>query len=119
MSAYQRLPTGIDGLDLLLNGGLRYPRDGSLFAVILGGPGSGKTHLALEMAVRTLGRIEGRGGCHVFYSLDQTPAELHAKVREDFDFYGLQGDWKRIVGSLESDDHAAQIHEFKPAAPAS
>jgi len=117
MSAYQRLPTDIDGLDLLLNGGLRFPRDGSVFAVILGGPGSGKTHLALELAVRTLGRVDGRGACHVFYSLDQSPSELHAKIREDFDFYGMQGDWRRIVGSIESDDHTAQIHEFRPAAP--
>jgi KaiC/GvpD/RAD55 family RecA-like ATPase len=117
MSSYQRLPTDIDGLDLLLDGGLRFPRDGSIFAVVLGGPGSGKTHLALELAVRTLARAEGRGACHLFYSLDQAPAELHAKIREDFDFYGMQGDWRRIVGSLESEDHTAQIHEFKPAAP--
>src|SRR5436190_23999532 len=126
MSAYLRLPTDIDGLDLLLNGGLRFPRDGSIFTVILGGPGTGKTHLALELAVRMLkspaeGAAEplGRGACHVFYSLDQSPSELHAKLREDFDFYGMQGDWRRIVGTIESDDHAAQIHEFKPAAPGS
>ena len=115
--AYQRLPTDIDGLDLLLDGGLRFPASGSIFMVILGGPGSGKTHLALELAVRTLNRIDsgsGEGGCHVFYSLDQSPAELHAKLREDFDMYGMQGDWRRIVGSLQSDDHAAQIHEFTP-----
>src|SRR5262245_22046617 len=114
MSAYLRLPTDVDGLDLLLNGGLRYPSDGSAFTVILGGPGSGKTHLALGLAVRTLARVEGAGGCHVFYSLDQSPAELHAKLREDCDCFGMQGDWRRIVGSIESDDHAAQIHEFKP-----
>ncbi len=118
MSAYLRLPTDVDGLDLLLNGGLRFPRDGSVFIVILGGPGSGKTHLALELAVRTLARAEGRGDCHVFYSLDQTPAELHAKVREDYDLYGMQGEWRRIVGTIESDDHAAQIHEFTPNRPA-
>jgi KaiC/GvpD/RAD55 family RecA-like ATPase len=113
-TAYQRLPTGVDGLDLLLDGGLRYPSNGSIFVVILGGPGSGKTHLALELAVRTLARIDGRGGCHVYYSLDQSPADLHAKLREDFDLYGMSGDWRRIVGSLETDEQTAQIHEFKP-----
>ncbi len=116
--AYQRLPTSIDGLDLLLGGGLRCPRPGSVFMVILGGPGTGKTHLALELAVRTLASAEEPGACHIYYSLDQSPSELHAKLREDFDFYGLQTDWQRIVGTLDSGDHAAQIHEFTPPPPA-
>ncbi len=117
-SPYQRLPTRIDGLDLLLGGGLRCPQPGSVFLVILGGPGTGKTHLALELAVRTLGAATERGTCHLYYSFDQSPAELHAKLREDFDFYGLQSSWRRIVGTLESPEHSAQIHEFAPPAPA-
>jgi len=114
MSAYDRLPTDIDGLDLLLDGGLRHPRDGSVFLVILGGPGSGKTHLALELAVRTLARLSGNGGSHVYYSLDQSPAELHAKLREDFGFFQVPGDWGRIVGALENPDHAAIVQSFRP-----
>lgn len=116
--AYQRLPTRIDGLDLVLGGGLRCPQPGSVFMVILGGPGTGKTHLALELAARTLGAAEERGTCHVYYSFDQAPSELHAKLREDFDFYGLQPEWRRIVGTLEGNDHAAQIHEFAPSGKA-
>ncbi len=117
--AYQRLPTRIDGLDLLLGGGgLRFPQQGSVFMVILGGPGTGKTHLALELAVRTLGAATERGACHIYYSFDQGPSELHAKLREDFDFYGLDAQWRRIVGTIESPDHAAQVHEFAPPAPA-
>src|SRR5262249_52624009 len=115
MSAYDRLPTDIDGLDLLLDGGLRHPRGGSVFIVILGGPGSGKTHLALEIATRTLARIEGSGGSHVYYSLDQSPAELHAKLREDFGFFQIPGEWGRIVGSLENPDHSALVQSFRPA----
>ena len=115
--AYQRVLTGVDGLDLLLGGGLRCPQPGSVFMVILGGPGTGKTHLALELAVRTLGDAQERGACHIYYSFDQAPAELHAKLREDFDFYGLQRDWTRIVGTIESPDHSAHIHEFRPAPP--
>jgi KaiC/GvpD/RAD55 family RecA-like ATPase len=115
VTAYERLPTDIDGLDLLLDGGLRYPRDGSIFLVILGGPGSGKTHLALEIAVRTLRRLTGNGGSHVFYSLDQTPAELHAKLREDFGFFQMPGEWGRIVGAIENPDHAAIVQSYRPA----
>jgi KaiC/GvpD/RAD55 family RecA-like ATPase len=118
MSAYDRLPTDIDGLDLLLDGGLRHPRGGSVFMVILGGPGSGKTHLALEIATRTLARLEGNGGSHVYYSLDQSPAELHAKLREDFGFFQIPGEWNRIVGSLESPDHSALVQSFRPNATA-
>jgi KaiC/GvpD/RAD55 family RecA-like ATPase len=117
-AAYLRLPTGIDGLDLLLDGGLRYPASGSIFLVILGGPGSGKTHFALELAVRTLARERDPGACHVFYSLDQSPSELHAKLREDFDFYGMAPDWSRVLGSIENDEHSAQIHAFTPPPPA-
>ncbi|MSR47629.1 MAG: hypothetical protein EXS13_11300 [Planctomycetes bacterium] len=117
-TAYQRLPTRIDGLDLLLGGGLRCPDPGSVFMVILGGPGTGKTHLALELAVRTLGAATERGACHIYYSFDQSPAELHSKLREDFDFYGLDEQWRRIVGTIDTPDHAAQIHEFAPPAPA-
>lgn len=116
MSAYDRLPTDIDGLDLLLDGGLRHPHGGSVFMVILGGPGSGKTHLALEIATRTLARIDGNGGSHVFYSLDQPPAELHAKLREDFGFFRIPGEWGRIVGSLENPDHSALVQSFRPDA---
>jgi len=119
MSAYDRLPTDIDGLDLLLDGGLRFPRGGSVFMVILGGPGSGKTHVALEIATRTLARIEGNGGSHVYYSLDQSPAELHDKLREDFGFFQIPGEWGRIVGSLENPDHSALVQSFRPARAAS
>jgi KaiC/GvpD/RAD55 family RecA-like ATPase len=82
--------------------------------VILGGPGSGKTHLALEIATRTLARLEGNGGSHVYYSLDQSPAELHAKLREDFGFFQIPGEWNRIVGSLENPDHSALVQSFRP-----
>ena len=109
---YQRLKTCVDGLDLLLGGGLRCPDPGSVFLVILGGPGTGKTHLALELAVRTLGQATERGACHTYYSFDQNPGELHAKLRADFDFYGMQSAWRRVVGTLESPEQAAQVHEF-------
>lgn len=118
-TAYHRLPTRIDGLDLLLGGdGLRFPQPGSVFMVILGGPGTGKTHLALELAVRTLAAATERGTTHVYYSFDQSPVELHAKLREDFDFYGLDAEWRRVVGTIDTPEHAAQVHEFAPPAPA-
>ena len=44
--------TGIDGLDAILGGGIRYPTGGAAFVFVSGGAGSGKTILALEMAAR-------------------------------------------------------------------
>ena len=91
MSAHTRIRTGIDGLDLILDGGLRHPAEGSLMIFVLGGPGSGKTHMALELTVRMLREAKGAGATHLYYGLDQAPEEIHAKLREDFDYYGLPG----------------------------
>ena len=54
------LKTGIDGLDGILGGGIRYPDDTAAFVCLAGGPGTGKTLLALEMVVRAwLGDQDG------------------------------------------------------------
>lgn len=58
MFAY--LKTGIDGLDGILAGGIRYPDDSAAFACIAGGPGTGKTLLALEMITRAF--LDGEDG---------------------------------------------------------
>lgn len=111
MDNHIRIATGIDGLDLILDGGLRYPRDGSFLMVILGGPGTGKTHLALELSVRMLARAES-GTLHAYYSLDQTPAEIHGKLHEDFEYYGQGGGWQRLEGVLRGSNYQALLHGF-------
>lgn len=67
-SADERCPTGIEGLDDILAGGL--PRD--CFYLVQGDPGSGKTTLALQFLLEGL-----RRGEKVFYiTLSETKQEL-------------------------------------------
>ena len=111
---HRRLVTGIDGLDLILDGGFRYPKGGSLFLVILGGPGTGKTHLALELAVRLLAQPEGAGAIHLLYGLDQSPQEIHGKLSDDFDHYGVRGTWDQVAGFIQRQDYQAILHSVQP-----
>ena len=115
---HRRLVTGIDGLDLILDGGFRYPKDGSLFLVILGGPGTGKTHLAPELAVRLMAQPEGAGAIHLLYGLDQSPQEIHGKLSDDFDHYGVSGTWDQMSGFIQREDYQAILHSVQPDAAA-
>jgi circadian clock protein KaiC len=65
-----RLPTGIDGLDYVLGGGLP---EGRLY-LVEGTPGSGKTTLALQLL------LEGirRGASGLYFTLSETRDELVA-----------------------------------------
>jgi hypothetical protein len=84
---FSTLRTGIDGLDAILAGGIRYPTDSAAFVFLTGGPGSGKTVLALELVARAwLGGPDG-STC-LFYSVEHTPESLHRKLEHDFGYYG-------------------------------
>lgn len=74
-----QVPTGVPGLDRLLNGGLR---QGSLH-VVLGGPGMGKSVLAHQIGANLI-----RGGGRVLYltALVETHQALIAQART-FDFF--------------------------------
>lgn len=79
--ADKRCPSGVEGLDDILNGGL--PRD--CFYLIQGDPGSGKTTLALQFLLEGLRRGES-----VFYvTLSETREEL-LKVARSHD-WSLEG----------------------------
>ncbi|GAB4137642.1 MAG: hypothetical protein Fur0037_02910 [Planctomycetota bacterium] len=81
------LKTGIDGLDGILGGGIRYPSDGSCFVCIAGGPGTGKTLLALEMVTRAW--LEGEDGqTFLYYSVEHSPESIERKLAHDFDWFG-------------------------------
>lgn len=81
------LKTGIDGLDAILGGGIRYPTDTAAFVFVTGGPGSGKTMLALEMVTRAW--LDGDDGSTcLFYSVEQSPDVLCKKLEFDFDWFG-------------------------------
>ncbi|MFO0981202.1 MAG: ATPase domain-containing protein [Planctomycetota bacterium] len=107
------LKTGIDGLDLVLDGCLRVPEDGSLFIAILGGAGTGKTNLAMALAVRSLENLQGRDNLVMYYSLDQSPGELYEKLQHDMGFYGTAGDRRRLAGALERRNYAALVQAVK------
>ncbi|MEZ5965099.1 MAG: ATPase domain-containing protein [Planctomycetota bacterium] len=84
---FETLTTGIDGLDAILGGGIRYPKDTAAFLFINGGPGTGKTLLALEMIVRAWLEAEDGTTC-LYYSVEQMPLDLARKLASDFDWYG-------------------------------
>ncbi|MEO0479466.1 MAG: ATPase domain-containing protein [Planctomycetota bacterium] len=81
------LPTHIDGLDAILAGGIRYPEDGSAFVFLTGGPGSGKTVLALELVARQWLAAED-DSLFLYYSVEHSPKSIRRKLMHDFGFYG-------------------------------
>lgn len=85
------LQTGIDGLDAILGGGIRYPAGSAAFVFVTGGPGSGKTVLTLELVVRAWLEAEDGTTC-LYYSVEHSPESLRTKLEHDFDFYGSKAD---------------------------
>lgn len=83
-------PTGIDGLDEITNGGV--PRDRT--TLLAGGPGCGKTMLAMEFLVR--GIEQGEPG--VFLAFEESAAELTTNVASlGWDLQALCADGRLIV----------------------
>ncbi|MCB9888530.1 MAG: hypothetical protein H6836_03050 [Planctomycetes bacterium] len=88
---FEFLKTGIDGLDAILGGGIRYPAGSSAFMFATGGAGSGKTMLALEMLTRAW--LRGADGqTFLYYSVEHAPRNLCAKLQADFDYFGCTGE---------------------------
>lgn len=92
---FEVLKTGIDGLDALLGGGIRYPEGTAAFVFITGGAGSGKTLLALEMVARAW--LSGEdGSIYLYYSVEQSPDNMHKKLESDFEYYGSRAEIVRL-----------------------
>ncbi|MEQ8767741.1 MAG: ATPase domain-containing protein [Planctomycetota bacterium] len=90
------LRTRIDGLDALLNGGIRYPHEGSAFVLLSGGAGTGKSLLALELTVRSFLEDPEQESWHFYYSVEQTAQELCDKVLLEFDAFGTGAEVEKI-----------------------
>jgi KaiC/GvpD/RAD55 family RecA-like ATPase len=84
--SFATLKTGIDGLDGILGGGIRYPDDAAAFLCIAGGPGTGKTLLALEMIVRAW-LSAADGDTFLYYSVEHSPDSVQKKLASDFDWF--------------------------------
>ena len=84
--SFATLKTGIDGLDGILGGGIRYPDDAAVFLCLAGGPGTGKTLLALELIVRAW-LDDHDGSTFLYYSVEHTPDSIHKKLAFDFDWF--------------------------------
>jgi len=64
LAVAKKIPTGINGLDELLNGGIPEGR----VVLVIGGPGSGKTTLASQFLYKGISDYEENG---IFVSLDE------------------------------------------------
>lgn len=77
MDSGERAKTGIDGLDIMLGGGV--PR--SYIILIAGGPGSGKTTLAMQALYNGAAKFNEPG---IYISLEETAEE----IKNNFASYG-------------------------------
>lgn len=120
---FATLKTGIDGLDGILGGGIRYPDDAAVFLCLAGGPGTGKTLLALEMVVRAwLG--DASSSTFLYYSVEHTPDSIHKKLEHDFDWFRsraqVQAQPREVPNklTLRAKDRASQLvlTQARPAA---
>lgn len=85
---FATLKTRIDGLDGILGGGIRYPDDSAVFLCLAGGPGTGKTLLALELIVRAW-LATADGSTFLYYSVEHSPESIAKKLSADFDWFGI------------------------------
>jgi len=96
---FEILPTGIDGLDALLGGGIRFPEGSAAFVFLTGETGTGKTLLGLEMLVRAWWRDDQGGRTFLFYSVEQTPKDIQKKLEYDFGgYFGAPGEIRLLDG---------------------
>jgi len=94
-----KAPTGIEGLDQLTGGGLPAGRP----TLVSGGPGCGKTLLAMEFLVRGATRYGEPG---VFIAFEETAEELAANVASlGFDLDGLCAKKLIAVDYVHVDPH--------------
>jgi circadian clock protein KaiC len=97
LTALPKCPTGIQGLDELTQGGLPRGRP----SLVCGGPGCGKTLMAMEFLVRGIREYDEPG---VFVSFEERPEDLAANVRSlGFDLAALEADRKLMVDYVHVD----------------
>lgn len=96
---FSTITTGVDGLDAILGGGVRFPADSAAFMFITGESGAGKTLLGLELLTRAWWNDDEGGRTFLFYSIEQSPKDLHKKLAQDFgNFFGAPRPIEMVEG---------------------
>jgi circadian clock protein KaiC len=99
------LPTGVQGLDELLNGG--FP-DGRVI-LIIGGPGSGKTILASQFLYKGISDYNEKG---IFVSLDEIKEQYYGEMqRFGWDFAKAEQEKKFAFIDATKMSRAAMLRE--------
>lgn len=100
-------PTGISGLDELLGGGIPRGHTVSVF----GGPGTGKTTLAMQFLYNGASRYDEPG---IFITLDESPGDLkrHMSVY-GWDINKLEKKQKLVILDVSPTKHIARIIKMK------
>lgn len=97
LQSLPKCPTGILGFDELTQGGLPRGRP----SLVCGGPGCGKTLMAMEFLIRGIRDYDEPG---VFVSFEERPEDLAANVRSlGFDLAALEADRKLLVDYVHVD----------------
>ena len=94
-STFKKAPTGIDGLDAITHGGFPAGRP----TLVCGGPGCGKTILAMEFLVRGALEFDEPG---LFVSFEESIEDLYHNFRSfGFDLQGLVEQKKLFISHVK------------------
>ena len=98
-------PTGIQGLDELLNGGIPRGR----VVLIVGGPGSGKTTLASQFLYKGISEFDENG---IFVSLDESKDHFYGEMSSfGWDFAKAENEQKFLFVDATKMSRAAMLRE--------
>ena len=103
-----KLPTGIDGFDLIALGGLPNNR----LTLVAGTTGSGKTLFGLEFLMKGILQFDEPG---VFVTFEESPSDLRKIMSAfDYDIKGkeAEGEWIFIDGTLSSSPQDVVVGAF-------
>lgn len=99
------LPTGVQGLDELLNGGIPERR----VVLVVGGPGSGKTTLASQFLYRGISDYNENG---IFVSIDEEKEHYYAEMQNfGWDFSQAEKEGKFAFLDATKMSRAAMLRE--------
>lgn len=103
----RKTPTGIQGLDEIMNGGLPWGRP----TLLCGGPGCGKTILAMEFVCRGVSQFGERG---LFVSFEETTKDIEMNfATSEFGFLEASGQGELAVKSIgTTPERIAESGEF-------